>query len=73
MRLNADGSLDTTFTTSLAPPMPPFFTPSIVFTIGVQTDGKVLLGGLFVTSTFPTPTSTPIIRVNADGLCGSDV
>src|SRR6185436_9527421 len=39
-RLNANGSLDTGFNSSTGP-------DSTVFSIGLQTDGKVLLGGQF--------------------------
>src|SRR5947209_13776142 len=61
-RVNADGSLDTTFDPAAN---------SDVNTVAVQADGKVLLGGGFTTlqpngAASTTPRSK-IARVNADG------
>ncbi|HEY0427057.1 MAG TPA: FG-GAP-like repeat-containing protein, partial [Pyrinomonadaceae bacterium] len=51
LRLNADGSLDTSFNVFALP------ASSIVFDIEIQTDNKILVGGLVV----------GIFRLNADG------
>jgi uncharacterized delta-60 repeat protein len=62
VRLNRDGSLDTTFTCLFN---------GTVRTIAVQSDGKILVGGDFG-SYYASSTSTPvvanrIIRLNSDG------
>jgi len=54
-RLNANGSLDTTFNFTR--------TPLSVSDIKLQTDGKILIGGFF---TGPTG-ATGIVRINSDG------
>jgi len=66
-RLNADGSLDSTFLSPIRPAgigVP----PSIVYGMALQPDGKVILGGYIVTNSngFP-PTATPVARLNPDG------
>ena len=66
-RLNPNGSLDTSF---VSPIQPSSFSapPSIVYSIALQTDGKIILGGLILTNsnTVP-PTTTPVTRLNSDG------
>ncbi len=67
-RLNANGSLDTTFNPGtgcrfkIVPPDPwePF-----VFAVAVQPDGKIIIGGNFVT--YNGVTNTGIVRVNSNG------
>jgi uncharacterized delta-60 repeat protein len=59
-RLNADGSLDGTFTTNAASGNG--FT---IYAIAVQADGKILIGGSF--STYNSTTRNNIARLNADG------
>jgi uncharacterized delta-60 repeat protein len=61
-RLNADGSLDTSFDPGLGPAG----TSSVVYTIAVQTDGKILVGGQFSRLGTTVPRSN-IGRLNADG------
>lgn len=58
VRLNADGSLDTSFD-------PGTGTSSDVHSIVVQVDGKVLIGGLF--TTYNGITRNRIARLNTDG------
>jgi uncharacterized delta-60 repeat protein len=58
VRLNTDGSLDTTFNIGLG-------FDSWVQTIDIQTDGKIIVGGYF-TSFNGIPTNR-IVRLNADG------
>ena len=58
MRLNTDGSRDTSFNVGNA------FNGTIE-SIAVQSDGKILAGGLFTTSTGTTPTR--LARVNSNG------
>jgi uncharacterized delta-60 repeat protein len=56
-RLNADGTLDTAFHPN---------TDSTVNVVAVQSDGKILLGGVF-TSMTPNIDVSPIITTNSDG------
>ena len=59
-RLNADGSLDTTFYET-AP-------NDTVYSIAVQADGKIVLGGAFTSiNNFPVLPRNRIARLNADG------
>jgi len=57
-RLNADGTVDTTFDPNAS---------STVYSIAVQTDGKILIGGFFTTLNGGTVTRNFIARLNADG------
>lgn len=57
LRLNSDGTLDTTFTS-------PFTSTQFVEEVDVQTDGKIMIGGGF---TIGTPARTGVARLNADG------
>jgi uncharacterized delta-60 repeat protein len=58
-RLNADGSLDTTFVTNLTG------ANRFVLAIALQPDGRVLVAGFFTTISGPSRNS--IARLNADG------
>lgn len=58
IRLNSDGSIDNTFNIGTG-------FNNVVYTIELQTDGKVLVGGLF-TSYNGSP-SNYIVRLNSDG------
>jgi uncharacterized delta-60 repeat protein len=66
IRLNSDGSKDTTFTTGTG-----FRTTGFginygrVYSIALQTDGKILVGGEF--STYNGASENFIIRLNSDG------
>ncbi len=60
VRLNADGTRDTTFTTNTGTA----FNDS-VYAIAIQSDGKILVGGDF--TTFNGTTVNRIVRLNADG------
>ena len=70
-RLNADGSVDTSFTSPIPPPIPtpnpPSPIPGIVYSIAVQTDGKIIIGGFIVERYNPVLITTPIARLNQDG------
>jgi uncharacterized delta-60 repeat protein len=72
-RLNADGSVDNSFVSRIMPPPPPtpnppFPIPSIIYSIAVQPDGKILVGGLIVLNyAGATPVTTTIARLNTDG------
>ena len=57
-RLNADGTLDTTFN-------PGTGTSSYVFSIAMQSDGKIIIGGSF--SSYNGTLRNRIARLNADG------
>lgn len=60
MKLNADGTRDTTFTgnTGSSP-------NNNVSSFGIQADGKILVGGSF--TTWSGTTVGPIVRLNSDG------
>jgi uncharacterized delta-60 repeat protein len=58
VRLNTNGTLDTTFTTGTA-------FSSTVLTIELQTDGKILVGGFF--ANFNGGAVNRIVRLNTDG------
>jgi len=58
VRLNQDGSLDTTFDPGLGPDSP-------AETIAVQSDGKILIGGSF--NTFDGLSQERVARLNAGG------
>lgn len=60
VRLNADGTLDTTFTTNLGSGF-----SGAVSALAVQPDGKILAGGLF--ATLNGVTVNRLVRLNADG------
>ena len=57
-RLNADGSTDTSFDTASR-----FADSATVFDFGVQTDGKILVGGYFLYDGVPRR----LVRLNSDG------
>jgi uncharacterized delta-60 repeat protein len=59
-RLNANGSLDDTFDVGVG-----FNTGTIIRSLSLQTDGKVLVGGSF--TTFNAISANRIIRLNTDG------
>jgi uncharacterized delta-60 repeat protein len=63
-RLNADGSLDTTFLNGLTGVGDDIYEP-YVRTLALQTDGRVLIGGIFVTINGVSRQN--IARLNADG------
>jgi uncharacterized delta-60 repeat protein len=60
VRLNADGTRDTTFTTNTGTAF-----NSFVRSIAIQSDGKIICGGLF--TTFNGATVNRIVRLNTDG------
>jgi uncharacterized delta-60 repeat protein len=60
VRLNADGTRDTAFTTNTGTGA-----GSTVNAIAIQSDGKIVLGGGF--TTFNSVTATRIVRLNASG------
>ncbi|MGI8787576.1 MAG: FG-GAP-like repeat-containing protein [Pyrinomonadaceae bacterium] len=63
-RLNADGSLDSTFTTALTNDLQP--DTNTIYDIKIQTDGKIIIGGNF--SIIQSGTSrSEIARLNSDG------
>jgi len=60
VRLNSDGTRDTDFTTNTGTSF-----NDIVFSIAIQSDGKIVCGGFF--TTFNGTTVNGIVRLNADG------
>jgi uncharacterized delta-60 repeat protein len=60
VRLNADGTRDTTFTTNTGTAF-----DSAVQSIAIQSDGKIIIGGFF--TSFNGTTVNNIVRLNADG------
>lgn len=71
-RLNPDGSVDGSFVSPIpfpAPsPIPPFQTPSVVYSLALQPDGKILIGG-YIVSRYNGSTTTwnPVARLNQNG------
>ena len=60
-RLNADGTLDTTFN----PPVFGGLSPNTIYSIKLQTDGKIVVGGQFGNvNDFYSP---DVVRLNSDG------
>ena len=59
IRLNSDGSVDTSFVYGTG------FSGAFVFTIAIQSDGKILLGGFF--TDYNGTSANYIIRLNSDG------
>ena len=71
-RLNADGSADASFTSPIPSPVPspnpPSQIPSIVYSLALQSDGKIVIGGYIVkTYTNSGAVVTPIARLNSNG------
>lgn len=71
-RLNPNGSIDSTFTSPFPPvpapnpDPPPSSTPSSVFTLALQPDGKILIGGRIFSSYQPQIINS-VVRLNSDG------
>jgi uncharacterized delta-60 repeat protein len=61
VRLNSDGTLDTTFNTNTGTGANTFF----VYAIAVQSDGKILVGGQF--TAWNGTSVNRIVRLNSDG------
>ncbi|HLM59846.1 MAG TPA: hypothetical protein VK308_03475, partial [Pyrinomonadaceae bacterium] len=71
-RLNADGSVDSSFVSPLPVPVPNpnplLLTPGVVYSIAVQTDGKILIGGFIVLNYASSGiVMTPVTRLNTNG------
>ena len=62
-RLNVDGSVDTSFQISLKPG--PSFASPFITSIALQSDGKILIGGVF--TSVDGVGRTNLARLNADG------
>jgi uncharacterized delta-60 repeat protein len=60
IRLNTNGSIDNSFNIGTG-----FDSPSLVFTIAIQSDGKILVGGIY--ASYNGTSSNYIIRLNTDG------
>jgi uncharacterized delta-60 repeat protein len=63
VRLNSNGTRDTTFTTNTGTAFPPF--EASVDSIAIQSDGKIVCGGGFVA--FNGVTVNNIVRLNSNG------
>ncbi len=63
VRLNTDGTLDASFDPNAG-------AGSYLWTTAIQSDGKILIGGVFYTD--KTTTGQHIVRLNADGTLDSD-
>ncbi|PYJ03020.1 MAG: hypothetical protein DME25_13895, partial [Verrucomicrobia bacterium] len=64
MRLNSDGTRDISFNPTVS--IDPGFVPPEVRSVTVQTDGKILFGGLFTRVNGQVRNN--LCRLNADGL-----
>ncbi len=75
-RLNASGSVDSGFTSPLPFPPPPqvstFTVPSIIFTLALQTDGKIVAGG-FIVLNYQPQSIRRIVRFNTNGSVDSSL
>ena len=60
VRLNSDGTVDTTFYTNLGTGF-----NNYVYSVKVQSDGKIIVGGLF--TSFNGNTTKRLVRLNSDG------
>jgi uncharacterized delta-60 repeat protein len=60
VRLNSDGTRDTEFTTNTGTG-----SPNAIFSVAIQSDGKILIGGVF--ATFNGTTVNRIARLNPNG------
>ncbi len=63
VRLNSDGSLNTAFSTNMGTGFTDTF--NNIFAIDVQTNGNILVGGMF--TTFQSVSKNRILRLNANG------
>ena len=61
IRINADGTLDLSFVKGVTFPV----TTNIVYSVAIQSDGKIILGGLF--TSYNNTVANRIVRLNADG------
>ncbi len=61
VRLNSDGSIDTSFNTGTG-----FTNTDIVYSVALQSDGKILVGGDFTSYNNNTPYNF-LVRLNTDG------
>lgn len=65
-RLNSDGTLDSTFNSGANSPAPLYRGANAsIYSISIQTDGKILIGGQF--TTYNGLASTYLARLNSDG------
>jgi|LakMenEpi03Aug12_release.lakeMendotaPanAssembly.Ray.scaffolds.fasta_scaffold332522_2 uncharacterized delta-60 repeat protein len=62
VRLNSDGTRDTAFTTNTSTG---FNVNGYVYSLAIQSDGKIIAGGTF--TTFNGATVNGIVRLNSDG------
>jgi uncharacterized delta-60 repeat protein len=65
LRLNADGSLDTSFNYTVGSTSTG--ASGIVYALALQPDGKVLVGGQFTSYNGATDAPNNLVRLNADG------
>jgi uncharacterized delta-60 repeat protein len=65
-RLNTDGSIDPGYVPPFPAPFPPTFATSIVNSISLQADGKLVIGGFVIRTNMPQTTSV-FLRLNTDG------
>src|SRR5690554_3125735 len=63
VRLNMDGSVDTSFNSEVG--FYRYHANGVIYTMALQPDGKILVGGLF--TRFGTQTQNRISRLNSDG------
>ncbi|MEO6394019.1 MAG: FG-GAP-like repeat-containing protein [Pyrinomonadaceae bacterium] len=66
-RLNPNGSRDSSFNSNLPLPGPPSFVPTSVNSLAPLADGKVIIAGFVNKSVNPSPSTSAIARLNADG------
>jgi uncharacterized delta-60 repeat protein len=59
VRINTDGTKDTTFNIGTG------FNTTTIYTVGIQSTGKIIVGGTF--ATYSGSTNANIVRINTDG------
>ena len=66
-RLNADGTIDTTFDSPFVPFSASIEARTVVQVVALQPDGKILVGGKLITGSASSPTLSGLVRLNPNG------
>lgn len=66
-RVNSNGSLDASFTSPFVPFSASIQARTVVRTVVLQPDGKILVGGKLITGSATSPTLSGLVRLNSDG------
>ncbi|HEX8247388.1 MAG TPA: hypothetical protein VF599_04325, partial [Pyrinomonadaceae bacterium] len=66
-RLNPDGTRDTSFSTPFVPFSASIQARTVITSIAVQPDNKILVGGQLITGSASSPSLSALLRLNPDG------